>query len=79
MSCCGLLLTAFEVSGLLSPFKIFSPRQRVAVRQVADSDVFATPVAVNSCAVENWGRDGEGLVSFAPALVRVIGSMVIVI
>jgi hypothetical protein len=46
---------------------------------MADSDVFTTPVTVNSCAAGNEGRDGEGLVSFARSLVRVIGSMVIVI
>jgi hypothetical protein len=51
----------------------------VAIQQTADPDVFSTPVMVNSCAVENWGRDGEGLVSFARGLVRVIGRMVRVI
>src|SRR3954465_6785552 len=46
---------------------------------MADSDVFSTPGTVSSCAGRNGGRDGEGLVSFARSLVRVISSMVIVI
>jgi hypothetical protein len=63
-----LCVNGIDVSGLLSPFKFFFPRERVAVRQTADSDVFATPVTVNSCVVENGGRDGEGLVSLARGL-----------
>jgi len=76
---CGFALTPFDASGLLSPFEIFSPRERVALRQTANADVFSTPVTVNSCAVGNGERDGEGLVSFARSLVRVIRSMVRVI
>src|SRR5690242_6235041 len=65
MFCCGFALTSFGDFGLVSPFKIFSPRQWVAIWYVADADVFPTPVTVNTFVVGNGGSHGEGLVSFA--------------